>query len=127
MTGAEIVYKDLSYRLVGACFEVYNEMGHGFLEAVYQDCLEIELTDRKIPFDAQRGLELHYKSATLKQEYFPDFLIENKLVLEIKAVRTITDEHRAQLFNYLHATSHRLGILANFGHHGSLQHERIVI
>jgi GxxExxY protein len=122
----EVIYKEESYSIMGACFEVYKEKGCGFLEAVYQECLEIELELQKIPFQPQASLELSYKGRPLKHRYEPDFICYEKIVLEIKAVKELTDEHRAQVHNYLKATGHRLGLLVNFGHHPKLEYERIV-
>ncbi len=122
----EIVYKEEAYAIIGACFEVYNEMGCGFLESVYQECLEIELCSRRIPFCAQAELELRYKEKTLEQRFKPDFICCEKIVLEIKAASDLCDEHRAQLHNYLKATGYRLGLLVNFGHYPKLEYERIV-
>jgi len=122
----EIIYKDESYKIIGACFEVYNEEGCGFLEPVYQECLEIELGLQGIPFHSQQQLELHYKGRLLTQRYIPDFVCYDKIVLEIKAVSALTDEHRAQVHNYLKATGYRLGLLVNFGHYPKLEYERIV-
>ncbi len=123
---AEIIYKDEAYKIIGACFEVYNEQGSGFVEPVYQECLEIELGLQGIPFQPQQQLELRYKGRLLKQKYIPDFLCYDKIVLEIKAVSALTDEHRAQVHNYLKATGYRLGLLVNFGHYPKLESERIV-
>jgi GxxExxY protein len=123
---AELIYKDEAYALIGACFEVYNDKGCGFLEAVYQECLEIELELRGILFQPQAELRIFYKGHMLKQHYYPDFLCFGKIVVEIKAVSELTDEHRAQLHNYLKATGFRLGLLVNFGHKGKLEYERIV-
>jgi len=123
---AEIIYKEESYRIMGACFEVYKEMGCGFLEAVYQECLEIELASQEIVYRPQVDLALRYKGKTLKQVYIPDFLCWEKIILEIKAAKEAADVHRAQLHNYLKATGHRLGLLVNFGHHPQLEWERIV-
>ncbi|MEM9354529.1 MAG: GxxExxY protein [Planctomycetota bacterium] len=121
-----IVQKEESYEAMGACFEVYKEMGSGFLEAVYQECLERELLRRRIPFESQVGLSLAYKGEQLRQTYTPDFFCYGKIILEIKAVNQLADTHRTQLHNYLKATPHRVGILANFGHHPQLEYERIV-
>lgn len=123
---AEIVYKDESYAIMGACFEVYKEKGSGFLEAVYQECLEIEFAQRKIPFASQRELELTYKGQKLRQVYRPDFICFDLIIVEIKAVSTLANEHRAQLHNYLKATGMNLGLLINFGHHPKLEYERVV-
>ena len=122
----EIVYKDESYAIVGACFEVYNEQGCGFLEAVYQESLKIEFQLRKIPFVSQPKLNLSYKNNRLKQVYQPDFLCFEKIILEIKAVSKLINEHRAQVHNYLKSTGLKLGLLVNFGHYPKLEYERIV-
>jgi GxxExxY protein len=111
---------------MGACFEVYKEMGCGFLEAVYQECLEIEVALRGVPFRPQANLALSYKGRRLKQEYLPDFICFDKIILEIKAVSRLADEHRAQVHNYLKATGFKLALLVNFGHLPLLEHERIV-
>jgi len=124
---AEIIYKDESYAIMGACFEVYKEKGHGFVEPVYQECMEIELASRDIPFEAQQALALEYKGTPLKHRYIPDLVCYGKIIVELKAVSALTDEHRAQVLNYLKATGYRLGILVNFGHHPKLQHERLVL
>ena len=122
----ELVYKEECYRVVGACFEVYKDKGCGFLEAVYQECLEMEFELQGVPFHQQLELALSYKGRALKQRYIPDFLCFDKIILEIKAATEIADVHRAQLHNYLKATGHRLGLLVNFGHHPQLEWERIV-
>lgn len=122
----DILFKEESYNIMGSLFEVYKEMGCGFLEPVYQECVELELTDRRIPFVAQVQLKLSYKHHTLKSKYIPDAICYGEIVLELKAIKEIADEHRAQVHNYLKATSYRLGIIANFGHYPKLQYERIV-
>jgi GxxExxY protein len=122
----EIVFKEESYRIIGACLEVYNEKGCGFVEPVYQECLEIEAKLRSIPFEAQRAVSLDYKGQLLRQVYKPDLICFDKIIVELKAVSRLTDEHRAQVHNYLKATHLRLGLLVNFGHYPGLEHERIV-
>ena len=121
-----VVYKDESYQIMGACFEVYNQKGCGFLESVYQQCLEIELALQGIPFSAQQELALDYKGHRLRQTYKPDFICFEKIIVELKAASELTDEHRAQVHNYLKATGLKLGLLVNFGHYPLLEHERIV-
>ncbi|MEA2067855.1 MAG: GxxExxY protein [Verrucomicrobiota bacterium] len=121
-----IVYKEDSYKLNGAFFEVYKEKGSGFLEDVYQECLEIELEMQGIECLAQYPLQLEYKKRPLKKKYIPDLICFGKIIVEIKAVKEITDEHRAQLQNYLKATGYKLGLLVNFGHYPKVQIERIV-
>ena len=123
----EFLYEKESYAIRGACFEVYKEKGNGFLEAVYQECLEKEFVLRGIHFDAQVPLKLSYKGDPLKQAYTPDFICYGTIILEIKAVKELTDEHRAQLINYLKATGLKLGFLINFGHHPGIQIERIAL
>lgn len=122
----EFKYKDETYKIIGACFEVYNEKGCGFLESVYQECLEYELGFQDIPFQSQPPLVLTYKGNPLKHTYEPDFICFDKIVVEIKAVRKICDEHRAQLLNYLNATGLEVGLLVNFGHFPKIEYERIV-
>lgn len=123
----DIIYKLESYDLMGACFEVYREQGCGFVEPVYQECLELELTDRNIPFRAQVPLALTYKGRPLTSKFIPDFICYDKIIVELKAVSGLTDEHRAQVQNYLRATGLTLGLLVNFAHYPKLQHERIVL
>lgn len=122
-----IIYPEQSYKIMGACFEVYKEKGCGFLEAVFQECLELELVDQAIPFVAQPSLRLEYKGRRLRQTYAPDFLCFGQIILEIKAVTALNDEHRAQVHNYLRATGHRLGLLVNFGHFPKVEAERIAL
>ena len=122
-----MLYADEVYAIIGACFEVYKKMGCGFLEAVYQECLEIELEFRDIEHASQKGLTLTYKDRELKQRYVPDFVCYDKILLEIKAVRELNDDHYAQLLNYLHASGMRVGLLANFGHYPKLEYKRMVL
>jgi len=124
---AEMIYKEESYRIMGACFEVYTEMGCGFLEPVYQECLELEFQAQSIVFRPQSELALRYKDRLLEQKYKPDFICFDKIIVEIKAVKELTSEHRAQVHNYLHATGYRLGLLVNFGYYPKVESERIVL
>jgi GxxExxY protein len=121
-----LLFEEETYAVLGACFEVYKDKGCGFLEAVYQECLELELGFRSIPFVAQAELDLTYKGRPLKQLYKPDLICYGKIILEIKAVSALADEHRAQIHNYLKATGLRVGLLVNFGHHPKVEHERII-
>jgi GxxExxY protein len=124
---SELLFEQETGGILGACFEVYKEMGCGFLESVYQECLEIEFDLKKIPAVSQQGLRLTYKDRELKQVYRPDFLCHGKIVVELNAVSTLTDEHESQVINYLHATGYRVGLLVNFGHHPGLQFKRRVL
>jgi GxxExxY protein len=123
----DLICAEECYKIIGACFEVYREKGCGFLEAVFQECLALELGFQSIPFDAQRVLRLNYKGTPLQQSYVADFVCYDKIIVEIKAVSHVTDEHRAQVLNYLNATGYRLGLLVNFGHHPKVEWERIVL
>lgn len=111
---------------MGACFEVYKEMGPGFLEAVYQECLAKEFTARGIPYVEKARLMLRYKSEPLKQYYEADFICFDKIILEIKAHRLLSDSHRSQTLHYIKSTNIKLGLLVSFGHHPRLEYERFV-
>jgi GxxExxY protein len=121
----ELLFKPESYEIVGACFEVYNELGCGFTEPVFQEALEIEFSLRSIPFKAQVDLPLFYKDVPLKHGFRADFLCYESIIVEIKAVSNLAGEHRAQVLNYLHAGRLQLGLLINFGTHPRLEFERI--
>ncbi len=111
----KILFKEECYQIQGAVFEVYREMGCGFLEAVYQECLEKELKKRGVPFVAQQELQLMYKGEPLRQTYKPDLICYGQIIVELKAVKEIAPEHKAQVLNYLKATGMKLGLLVNFG------------
>jgi GxxExxY protein len=123
---ANLIFEEESYRIRGAVFEVYREMGCGFLEAVYQECLEKEFAKQGVPFVSQRQLILHYKGERLDQTYAPDFVCFDRIVVELKAVKELASEHRAQMHNYLKASGLQLGFLVNFGHYPKAEIERIV-
>ncbi|MFT5836849.1 MAG: GxxExxY protein [Candidatus Azotimanducaceae bacterium] len=110
----EIIYKEESYQIMGAAFEVYKE----------KECLAIEFENQGIPSIEKSPLTLHYKGRKLKQQYEPDFVCFEQIEVEIKAVKSLTDKHRAQVINYLKATGKELGILINFGHYPKVQYER---
>jgi len=103
------------YALIGACFEVHQEMGNGYLEDVYQQSLELELADRGISFVAQPKLPIFYKNRLLRKNYDADLLVLDKIIVELKAVEALAPEHEAQLLHYLKATGRRVGYLVNFG------------
>jgi GxxExxY protein len=124
---SEMLYEEDTYRILGACFEVYKEKGCGFTEPVYQECLEIELAHQAIPFVAQQKVVLTYRGQQLEQTYKPDFICFDRIIVELKATSALIDEHRAQLLNYLHASRLRVGLLINFGHHPKLEQERYVV
>jgi GxxExxY protein len=121
-----LLFENETYAIRGAVFEVYHEMGSGFLEAVYQECLQKEFELRGIPNHAQRELTLGYKGRPLEQTYKPDFVCFSAIIVEVKAVRELAPEHRAQLLNYLKATGLKVGLLVNFGSHPKAEIERLV-
>jgi GxxExxY protein len=123
----KITFKEESFEIQGAIFSVYRAMGRGFLEAVYQECLEIEFLNCGISFVSQVDLELNYRGQPLKQRYKADFVCFEKIIVEIKAISEISDIHRAQVMNYLKATGFRLGILVNFCSYPKVTIERIVL
>ena len=121
----EIICKEESYAIIGACFDVYNAKGCGFLEPVYHECLAIEFEHQRIPAISKPSLTLSYRGRTLVQTYNPDFICFEKIVLELKTASKLADEHLAQLLNYLNATGFELGLLVNFGQYPGLEYERI--
>ena len=122
----ELIYKEDGYAIIGACFAVYKDKACGFHEPVYHECLEIELEFQRIPFLSKPPQTLQYRGCTLVQTFSPDFLCYDKVILEIKTVSVLVDEHGAQVLNYLAATGCKLGLLVNFGHYPRLKYERLL-
>lgn len=120
-----LYYKQESYDIIGAARHVYNCLGHGFLEAVYQEALEIEFKRRGIPYAREQELKIVYDGVELKQKYKADFVCFENIIVELKAIQCVEDTHRAQVHNYLHATGFKLGLLINFGNSDELERERI--
>jgi GxxExxY protein len=127
MSNMDDLFSREGYLLMGAAFEVYNDLGHGFLEDVYQESLEKELTARGIPFQTKLGLQIRYKGEPLQKQYFPDLVVYDGIVAELKAVQQLGKEHEAQLLNYLKASGLRVGYLINFGSAGGLEWKRMVL
>ena len=125
-TDAEL-YQQEGYDFMAAVFEVYNELGSGFLEEVYHEGLEIELTNRSIPFVSKPKLTIYYKGRPLKKQYEADLIVIGEIVVELKAVKALAAEHEAQLINYLKATRKRAGYLINFSAFPRLQWKRLVV
>lgn len=121
----DLIYKEETYSIIGACFEVSNEHRNGFLESVYHESLLYEFGDRKIAAVSEPQLQIRYKSRILKSTCKPDFVCFGKIIVELKAVKELTNDHRAQLLNYLKATGFKLGLLVKFGQESQLQWERI--
>ena len=122
----KIVYKEESFAIIGACMEVHKYFGNGFLEPVYQESLEIEFTSQSIPFDREQQLELNYRGFKLNKLYKADFRCFDKIILELKALEMLTNQHLAQVLNYLKAIGLRLGLLVNFDQK-KLEYRRIVL
>ena len=110
----DILFKDECYEIYGCIYEVNRKLGTGFLEAVYQEALEIELRKKSIPFVSQQELEILYDDIPLVNKYIADIVCYNKIIIELKAVSKINDQHKAQLMNYMATTGFRLGLLVNF-------------
>ena len=127
MSTYEGLLQQEGYDFMAAAFEVYNELGAGFLEDPYQESMELELTDRGISFTAKPKLPIFYKSRQLRKHYEADFLVSAGIIVELKAVSSLAPEHDAQLINYLKATRNRVGYLVNFGSFPKLQWKRIIL
>jgi GxxExxY protein len=121
------MFKDEGYKLMGAAFEVYNQLGYGMAEEIYQQSLEIELALRGIPFKTKHELDVFYKNQRLTTCYKPDLYVCSGIVVELKAVTELISEHEAQLFNYLRIARQPVGYLINFGHKNELQWKRFIL
>jgi GxxExxY protein len=121
----ELLYKDEIYAIIGAAMDVHNELGAGFLEAVYQEALEHEFSLKNIPARREIPLQIFYKNRLLSKYYVADFVCYEKIVVEVKSVSSLLDEHKAQVINYLKAVRFQLGLLVNFGR-SKLEYKRII-
>jgi len=122
----EIIYKEESFKIIGICMDVHNNLGKGFLEIVYKDALEYEFNKADISFEREKEYEVHYKGIILPHKFFADFVVYDKIILEVKGMSGISDEHIAQTLNYLKVSKCKLGLLVNFGQ-VSLQYKRILL
>ncbi len=121
------MFQQEGYKLMGAAFEVYNQLGYGLAEEVYQESLEIELGMRDIPFQTKHELMIFYKGKPLKKRYIPDLIVFNGIVVELKAVSELSSDHEAQLFNYMRIARMSVGYLINFGCKGELEWKRFIL
>ena len=121
----DFLYKRETFDIIGAAMEVHKILGCGFLEAVYQEALELEFQYRKIPYQREAKLNIYYKEQLLKKHYEADFICYDKVIVELKALSALTSEHEAQLLNYLKSTKLKVGLLINFGRE-SLEYKRMV-
>jgi len=123
----ELLYKDEVFRIIGAAIEVHKELGNGFLEAVYQEAFEYELTSRSLPFASQKTLKIQYKGRVLNKEYLADLVCFDNIIVELKALQRLSGNEESQLLNYLKATGMKVGLLINFGSCGKLEWKRLVL
>jgi GxxExxY protein len=120
-----LIYKEETYKIIGACMEVHKELGCGFLESVYHEALKIEFTLQDIPFFSEKKLKIYYKGQLLEKTYNADFVCYDMIILEIKALSSLVPEHESMVLNYLKCTNFKLGLLVNFGE-PSLKYKRLV-
>ena len=121
----ELLYKEEAFKIIGAAMEVHKELGNGFLEAVYQEALEIEFKTQGIPYIREPKLEIYYKGQKLKKYYVADFICYDKIIVETKALSGIESKNIGQTLNYLKATGYKLGLVINFGEE-SLKYKRLI-
>ncbi len=122
---SDIIYKEESYAIIGLCMEVNNKFGHGFSEVVYKDALEIEFTANEILFEGEKEYPIEYKGQILKHKFFADLVVFESIILEVKCVKSLLDEHVSQVINYLRASDKKLGLLVNFSRE-KLEYKRLV-
>jgi GxxExxY protein len=123
----KLMYQDESFAVLGAAIEVHKELGSGFLEAVYQEALEVELADRKVPFEPRKGLAVCYKGKPLRKAYEADLVCFEKIIVELKALDRLSGKEEAQILHYLKASGMKAGLLINFGSHGRLEWRRFIL
>jgi GxxExxY protein len=120
------IFQEESYKIIGACLEVHKELGCGFLEAVYQEALEIEFKKRGIPYEREKELPINYKGVELKKKFYADFFCYDEIIVETKACGELIEEHISQVLNYLNTNNYKLGLLFNFGEK-SLKYKRVIL
>jgi len=111
----DLIYKEESHKIIGLCFEVHNNLGPGFLEIVYKDALEYEFKKANIPYEREKQYDVNYKGITLQHNFYADFVVYDKIILEVKSVSYLVDEFTARTINYLKCSDNKLGLLVNFG------------
>lgn len=121
----EIIYKEESYRIIGLCMEIHRTLGHGFTDVVYKDALEVAFRQEGIPYRRNREYKIEYRGEILPHTYSADFVAMDKIILEIKCVVQLTDEHISKTINFLKVSGNKLGLLINFARQ-SLEHKRLV-
>ena len=124
---SKLILGDETFAVIGAAIEVHRVLGPGFLEKVYHEAMQLELSARGIPYEAERLIEIEYKEQKLRQKYLADLVCYEKVVVELKALKQLSGKENAQLLNYLRGTGLRVGLLINFGSEGKLEHRRLVV
>lgn len=122
---SEIIYKEESYAIIGKCMEVHNELGHGFSEVVYKDALQFKFNEYGIPYKREKEYLVYYKGNLLDRRYIADFVVYDKIILEVKCVKALTEEHLSICINYLKVSNCKLALLVNFAR-GKLAYQRIL-
>ena len=122
---SELIYKEESYTIIGLCMEVHNQLGHGFSEIVYKDALEFEFSKNGVVYEREKEYPVFYKGNLLKHKFYADFVVFDKIILEVKCVKSIADEHESQAINYLKVSDNRLALLVNFAR-GKMEYKRII-
>jgi GxxExxY protein len=123
---SSILFKEESYNIIGKCFEVHNNLGPGFLEIVYKDALEYEFQNANIPYSREKEYKVNYKGIILPHKFYADFVVFDKIILEVKSISAIADEFIAQAINYLKVSGNNLALIINFGEL-KLNSKRIVL
>ena len=123
---ADIIYKEESYQIIGKCMEVHNNLGAGFLEIVYKDALEYEFNKKGISFEREKEFLIQYKEKILPHKFYADFVVQNKIILEVKCSSTIIEKHYAQVINYLTISKLQVGLILNFSEN-SLEYKRVIL
>ena len=126
MDMTELILKDESYAVIGAAMEVHRVLGPGFLEKVYQEAMQLELSALRIPFEAEKPIGIEFKGQCLTQRYYADLVCFEQIIVEMKALKQLSGKEDAQILNYVRATGFKVGLLINFGSHGKLEHKRFV-
>ena len=123
---AGVIYKNESYSIIGLCMEIHNELGHGFSEVVYKDALEVLMQENGITYERERGYNVVFRGKMLPHFFYADFVVLDKIILEIKCVSALTNEHIAQTINYLKVSGNKLGLLVNFARE-RLEYKRLIL
>lgn len=123
---SKLLFKEETYKVIGACMEVHKILGNGFLEAVYQEALAKEFGLQSIPFEREKQITISYKGDVLNKQYVADFVCFDKMIVELKALSALSSEHESQLLNYLKASGYKVGLLVNFGEK-SFKYKRMIL